>query len=112
MRTAAWVFPRTPPATTARRVGATRSRRRPMAIRAGGLHHLAIRATDLERARRCYTQTLGFATVLEFPGGVIVDAGGTLLGVRGGAAETPVGDHFDPHRVGLDHLALAVEPAQ
>jgi glyoxylase I family protein len=83
-----------------------------MAIQTGGLHHLAICVTDFERAKRFYTQTLGFTTVLEFPGAVIVDAGGALLGVREAVAETPVGDRFDPHRVGLDHLALTVEPAQ
>ncbi len=26
----------------------------------------------------------------------------------GDEAQTPQGDHFDPYRVGLDHLALAV----
>jgi glyoxylase I family protein len=65
-----------------------------------------------QQRRHFYTQTLGFKTVLEFPGAVIVDAGGTLLGIRGGVAETPAGDRFDPHRVGLDHLAPAGEPAQ
>ena len=79
-----------------------------MAIQTGGLHHLAIRVTDFDRAKRFYTQTLGFTPVVEFPGVAIVNAHGTLMGIRGGAAETPEGDRFDPHRVGLDHLALAV----
>ncbi len=83
-----------------------------MAIQTSGLHHLAIRVTDFGRAKRFYTETLGFKTVLELTDTVIVDAGGSLIGVRGSAPETPRGDRFDPLRVGLDHLALAVDPAR
>jgi glyoxylase I family protein len=79
-----------------------------MALETNGLHHLAIRVTDLARARAFYVETLGFQPVLELPGLVIVNANGSLLGIRGSAAETPPGDRFDPYRVGLDHLALGV----
>ncbi len=82
-----------------------------MALQTGGLHHLAIRVTDFDRARRFYVDTLGFQPVVEFPNTVLVNAGGTLIGIRGGAAETPAGDRFDPYRVGLDHLALSVADA-
>ncbi len=82
-----------------------------MALQTGGLHHLAIRVTDFDRARRFYVDTLGFQPVVEFPNTVLVNAGGTLLGIRGGAPETPAGDRFDPYRVGLDHLALSVADA-
>ncbi len=78
-----------------------------MAIEAGGLHHLSIRVTDLARAKRFYTETLGFHEVLESDGLVLVTAQGTLVGIRGDARETEDGDTFDPFRVGLDHLALA-----
>lgn len=82
-----------------------------MAIATGGLHHLAIRTTNLRRARAFYVDVLGFAPVLETDGLIIVNAGGALLGIRGDAPETPAGDRFDPYRVGLDHLALAVADA-
>jgi catechol 2,3-dioxygenase-like lactoylglutathione lyase family enzyme len=82
-----------------------------MALRTGGLHHLAIRVTDLGRARRFYVGALGFRPVLERPGRLIVDADGTLLDIRGATAETAAGDRFDPFRVGLDHLALGVRSA-
>ena len=78
------------------------------AIQTGGLHHLAIRATDLRRARAFYVDVLGFEPVLEVDGLIIVNAGGTLLGIRGDAPETPAADRFDPYRVGLDHVALAI----
>jgi glyoxylase I family protein len=83
-----------------------------MSLSTDGLHHLAIRVTDLARARRFYVDALGFQPILEFEGGLIVNANGTLLGIRGGVAQTRPGDRFDPHRVGLDHLALGVgDPA-
>ena len=83
-----------------------------MALRTGGLHHLAIRVTDLARARRFYVDTLGFQVAMEFPGAVvIVNANGTLIGIRGAGPQTRPDDRFDPYRVGLDHLALGVEPS-
>jgi catechol 2,3-dioxygenase-like lactoylglutathione lyase family enzyme len=83
-----------------------------VAIQTGGLHHVGIRVTDLARARAFYVDVLGFAPVVEVPGLLIVNANGSLLGIRGDAAETTPGDSFNPFRVGLDHLALAVADAQ
>jgi glyoxylase I family protein len=40
---------------------------------------------------------------------VIFLAGNSAIGVRGAEADTPEGDTFNPHRVGLDHIALACE---
>ena len=82
-----------------------------MAFQTGGLHHLGIRVTDLGRARQFYVDTLGFQQILELPGLVLVNAHGTLMGIRGAAPASPAGDRFDPYRVGLDHLALAVANA-
>jgi catechol 2,3-dioxygenase-like lactoylglutathione lyase family enzyme len=79
-----------------------------MSLHTGGLHHLAIRVTDLARAKRFYTNTLGFQVVLEVPGSVVLNAHGTFFGLRGDDPETTSDDRFDPYRVGLDHLALAV----
>jgi catechol 2,3-dioxygenase-like lactoylglutathione lyase family enzyme len=64
--------------------------------------------TDLERSKRFYTQALGFALVTEGPGYVIVSANTAVIGLLGGAPQTPAADRFDPHRVGLDHAALGV----
>jgi catechol 2,3-dioxygenase-like lactoylglutathione lyase family enzyme len=79
-----------------------------MAIVTGGLHHLGIRVTDLARARAFYVDILGFQPVLEQPGLVIVNAYGLLMGIRADSFGAKPDDHFDPSRVGLDHLALAV----
>ena len=83
-----------------------------MSLLTDGLHHLSIRTTDLGRAKRFYTDTLGFPLVRESDGVVLLNAHGTLFGVLGAAPETSPEDRFDPFRVGLDHLALAVANAE
>jgi catechol 2,3-dioxygenase-like lactoylglutathione lyase family enzyme len=82
-----------------------------MTLHTTGLSHVALRVTDLARAKQFYTGTLGFAQVVEVEGLVIVNANGVLVGLRGDAGETARGDRFDPYRVGLDHVALGVENA-
>ena len=84
----------------------------PMSLLTGGLHHVSIRTTNLRRAKRFYTETLGFQQVLETETTVLLDAHGTILGLCGPAQETSPEDRFDPFRVGLDHLALAVANAE
>jgi glyoxylase I family protein len=79
-----------------------------MSLQTSGLHHLAIRVANLARARAFSVEALGFQPVLELPGLIIVNANGSLLGIRGDATETPANDDFNPYRVGLDHLALGV----
>jgi catechol 2,3-dioxygenase-like lactoylglutathione lyase family enzyme len=72
-----------------------------------GVHHVALRVTDYDRARRFYAETLGFPVVMEVPNLFLFMAGGTAFGVRGPDAQTPAGDVFNPFRVGVDHIALA-----
>jgi len=76
-------------------------------LQTSGLHHVSLRVGDLDRAKRFYTETLGFPVLLDSPGIFIFAAGGTAFGLRGPTADTPVDDRFNPCRVGLDHLALA-----
>lgn len=78
-------------------------------LNTSGLHHVALRVTDLERAKRFYTKVLGFSNViLDIPGKLFLfTVGGSIVGVRGPDAKTPPSDRFDPFRVGLDHVAIA-----
>src|SRR5258706_14169532 len=76
-------------------------------IKTPGVHHLALRCTDLERSRRFEVEVLGFPVVLEAPNIFIFLAGSSAVAVRGSEADTPRGDVFSPFRVGLDHVALA-----
>lgn len=74
-------------------------------IQTPGLHHIALRCTDLARSKAFYHDTLGFPIALEIPGLFIFVAGGTFIGVRGPASE-PGTKVFNPYNVGIDHLAL------
>ncbi len=74
-------------------------------IQTPGLHHIALRCTDLARSRAFYHDTLGFPIALEVPDLFIFVAGGTFIGVRGPAQEA--GEKvFSPFNVGIDHMAL------
>jgi glyoxylase I family protein len=76
-------------------------------IKTPGVHHIALRSSDLLRSKRFYAVTLGFPLILERENLFIFLAGSTAVGVRGPEAATPKGDVFSPFRIGLDHLALA-----
>ncbi len=78
-------------------------------LRTTGVHHIALRVTDLERSKRFYISTLGFPVVAEFPDLVLFSAGPVVFGIRSPDERSPSGDSFDPFRVGLDHVALICE---
>jgi glyoxylase I family protein len=92
----------------------------PGQIPTDGVHHLRLTVTDLERSRKFYTTLLGFDVAVESPppddpsaaeafkilfGGIVMVRGNLLMGLRPMAQ---AGDHFDPDRVGLDHLSFGV----
>jgi glyoxylase I family protein len=70
--------------------------------------HLGLRVSDLARARRFYVDTLGFGLLQETQGAVFMDAHGMLIALIGPGEQTDAADRFNPFRVGLDHLALAI----
>jgi catechol 2,3-dioxygenase-like lactoylglutathione lyase family enzyme len=70
--------------------------------------HLALRVTDLDRAKRFYVDTLGFGLLRQTPGALFLRAHGTLIALLGPSDQAVAGDRFNPFRVGLDHIALAV----
>ena len=80
-----------------------------MQLNANGLSHLGLRVTDLARAKRFYVDTLGCQLVREIDGAVLVNVYGTLFALYGDDSHSSSKDHFDPFRVGLDHIALAIE---
>ncbi|SRR5258707_13621162 len=80
-----------------------------MKLNANGLSHLGLRVTNLARAKQFYVDTLGCQLVREIDGAVLVSISGMLIGLYGTDVRSSSDDHFDPFRVGLDHLALAVE---
>lgn len=82
-----------------------------MKLNAHGLSHLGLRVTDLARAKRFYVDALGCQLVREIDGAVLVNVYGILIGLYGANSDSYYArhDHFDPFRVGLDHIALAIE---
>jgi catechol 2,3-dioxygenase-like lactoylglutathione lyase family enzyme len=75
------------------------------------LGHLALRVSDLARAKRFYVDTLGFGLLRQTPGAVFLDAHGLPIVLLGPAEQTNGAERFDPFRVGLDHLAMAIADA-
>lgn len=76
-------------------------------IRTTGVHHVALRSTDIARSRVFYAERLGFPVVVDTPELFIFLAGSTAIGIRAPAEQTQANDVFDPFRVGLDHIALS-----
>ena len=79
-----------------------------MKLNAVGLSHLGLRVTNLARAKHFYMDILGCQLVRETDGGVVVNVSGMLVALYETDSSSSSYDHFNPFRVGLDHLALAV----
>jgi glyoxylase I family protein len=90
-------------------------------IRPGAPTHIRLTVTDVPRAQAFWTDVLGFETAVAGPpedddgtvaealqGGVVMAGRGVRIGLRP-VDRARAGDRFDPFRVGLDHLSLAVE---
>src|SRR5437763_2176236 len=80
-----------------------------MKLNANGLSHLGLRVTNLTRAKHFYIDTLGCQLVRETDAGVLVNVSGMLVALYETDSYPLSHNRFDPFRVGLDHLALAVE---
>jgi catechol 2,3-dioxygenase-like lactoylglutathione lyase family enzyme len=93
-------------------------------MKVAGIHHIALRSQDPVAARRFYEEVLGLA-FMEIPvsgeftsiwkgapdEGVLLatQAGNTFLIIEPPLEETAEGDRFSEYRIGVDHLAFAVE---
>jgi catechol 2,3-dioxygenase-like lactoylglutathione lyase family enzyme len=80
-----------------------------MKLNANGLSHLGLRITNLARTKRFYVDTLGCQLIREADGGILVNIAGMLVALYETDEDFANYDRFNPFRVGLDHLALAVE---
>ena len=79
----------------------------PVNMTTSGVHHVALRVSDLERAKKFYIDTLGFKHLMDADNLCLFLAGGTAFALRGPTEKTPTNDKFDPYRLGVDHIALA-----
>ncbi len=80
-----------------------------MRLSAKGLSHVGLRVTDVARAKGFYVDTLGSQLVREIDGAVLINMYGMLFALYGDDSHSSRRDRFDPFRVGLDHIALAIE---
>src|SRR5215471_12408092 len=80
-----------------------------MQLNAHGLSHIGLRVTDVTRAKRFYVDTLGSQLVREIDGAVLINMYGMYFALYGDDSHSSSRDRFDPFRVGLDHIALAIE---
>jgi glyoxylase I family protein len=82
-------------------------------VKVKGFSHVAIRVSDRARSARFYEELLDLKRIIDLPDVVVLlHESGAMLGIRGATNEQRGGDKFDPFRVGLDHLALAVDRGQ
>lgn len=81
----------------------------------GGLHHMSLTVTDLQRSIDFYTTHVGFQLLMEFePNRALISNGAVLmsLGLPYDQARALGGDTFSENRVGLDHVSFIVENLQ
>lgn len=81
----------------------------PIEINTPGVHHVAIRVSDLDQSKSFYLNKLGFKAVLDQPKLVIFFAGNTAIALKGPEGKVPQNDQFNPYRIGLDHIALGCD---
>ena len=81
----------------------------------GGLHHMSLTVTDLQRSIDFYTTHVGFQLLMEFePSRALLSNGAVLISL--GLPYDPDlaldEDAFSENRVGLDHVSFTVENLQ
>ena len=81
----------------------------PIEIKTPGVHHIAVRVTDMNRSKNFYINQLGFKAVIDQPELLIFFAGTTAIAIKGPEGQVESSDQFNPFRVGLDHIALGCD---
>lgn len=77
----------------------------------GGIHHMAITVSDVDRSLDFYTRLLGFEVAVEFRPRVMLSNGQVALVLTPpyDPAQAPANDRFSEHRIGLDHLSFSMD---
>jgi len=73
-----------------------------------GIHHIALRCTDMAITKKFYGDTLGFAVALDTSDLVVFVTGPVIIAFKKANAESQK-DVFTPFNIGLDHVALSCE---
>lgn len=73
-----------------------------------GIHHIALRCTNMNITKKFYQDILGFTLALDTPEFIGLIAGPVIIGFKK-ANPGPGEAVFTPFNIGLDHVALACE---
>lgn len=73
-----------------------------------GIHHIALRCSDMEITKKFYQETIGLPLVLDSAELIAFTAGSLLIAFKKANA-TFHEDVFTPFNIGMDHLALSCE---
>ena len=73
-----------------------------------GIHHIALRCSDMIVTKKFYQETIGLTLVLDTPDLIAFVAGPVIVAFKKANAEFHK-DVFTPFNIGLDHLALTCE---
>jgi glyoxylase I family protein len=74
-----------------------------------GIHHVALRCTDFNRAKDFYNKILGFPIVADLPDLIGFMAGPVLIAFKQASPKYHEDKTFNPFNIGLDHVALICE---
>ncbi len=81
----------------------------PISPKTSGVHHLAIRSSNLALSKAFYVDLLGFTAVLDTKSALVFLASSTVIGVLAPDADTAELGSFSSSRTGLDHIALGCD---
>ena len=73
-----------------------------------GIHHIALRCTDMDVTKNFYQDVMGFTLALDTADIIAFVAGPVIVAFKKADAESKK-DVFTPFNIGLDHVALACD---
>jgi glyoxylase I family protein len=74
-----------------------------------GIHHIALRCSDMEKTKHFYQTIIGLQLALETPELLGFVAGSVFIVFKKAAPIHPEDTMFTPFNIGLDHIAIACE---
>ena len=77
-----------------------------------GLHHIALRCSEMERTKIFYRDTLGLPIALDTQSLIAFVAGSVIIVFKKAVPPNPADTVFTPFNIGLDHIAIACESAE
>ena len=74
-----------------------------------GIHHIALRCSDMTTTKNLYQNILGLPLALDTPELMGFSAGNVFIGFKQASPKHPDDTTFNPFNIGMDHLAMGCE---